>query len=177
MVSNANSFWGNEFQKLGVPYTPAKLAFVYDQPVDTLCGPFSTDTGPAYCPDDQTVYYPVHWLDNGQTLAAYGASAVEWGIGHEVGHNAQWQMYESGIQGLRPYPETTLVEMQADCFADMYANQALTSPRGIEGALAAMQIVSQQRIAAFELGYETGDLSQCLALGTGGDTTNSGGAT
>jgi predicted metalloprotease len=34
---------------------------------------------------------------------------------------------------------------------------------------------SQQRIAAFELGYDTGDLDQCLALATDGTTT--GGAT
>jgi predicted metalloprotease len=94
------------------------------------------------------------------------------GIDHEVGHNVQWQLYDSGIQSLIPYPETILVEMQADCFAGMYANQALTSPAGIEGALKAMQIVSQQRIAAFELGYNTGDLPQCLALANEGTTPN-----
>jgi predicted metalloprotease len=164
MVSNANTFWGNEFQKLGLPYTPAKLTLVYNKGVDSVCGPFSTPDGPAYCPANETVYYPVYWLDDGQTLASYGAGAMEWAVGHEIGHNVQQQMYDQGFQSLNPYPETLLVEMQADCFAGMYANQAGATPESIKGTLDAMLITSQQRIDAFELGYETGDLSQCLAL-------------
>lgn len=173
VLFNANTFWDNEFQELGLPYTPAKLALIYNKPVDTACGSFSSMEGPFYCPEDETIYYPVRWLDDGRTLASYGAPAVEWAIGHEVGHNVQVQMYKLGIQSLRPFPETPLVEMQADCFAGMYTNQAITSPGGIDAVLAAMQIISQQRIAAFELGYKTGDLSQCLALATGGAPVNS----
>ena len=164
MVSKANTFWDNEFRTLGLPYTPAKLTLIYNKGVNSACGPLSTQDGPAYCPQKKTVYYPVHWLDNGRTLASYGPAAVEWAVGHEVGHNVQVQMYEQGFQNLSPYPETLLVEMQADCFAGMYANHANMSPASINAALPAMQVVSQERINAFELGYKTGDLSQCLAL-------------
>jgi predicted metalloprotease len=167
MVSNANTFWDSEFQKLGLPYTPAKLKFVYNKGLNSVCGSFSTQDGPAYCPANKTIYYPLYWQDNGQTLASYGSGAMEWAVGHEVGHNVQLQMYEQGFQNLSPYPETLLVEMQADCFAGMYANQASAPPESIKAALGAMLIVSQERIAAFELGYKTGDLSQCLALAHG----------
>jgi predicted metalloprotease len=164
MSSKANRFWANEFQKLGLPYTPAKLTLVYNKGIDSICGPFSTPDGPAYCPANKTMYYPVYWQDNGRTLASYGPAAVEWAIGHEVGHNVQVQMYEQGFQNLSPSPETLLVEMQADCFAGMYANQANMSPGSIKAALPAMQVASHQRTAAYELGYKTGELSQCLAL-------------
>jgi predicted metalloprotease len=136
--------------------------------------------GPAYCPYDGTLYYPLHWLDNGRTLADYGRSAVEWGVAHEIGHHAQVQMDELGIQRMDVIPADR-VELQADCFAGMYADQAITQPGGVEAALAAMMDAggpehgtSQQRIAAFELGYNTGDLSRCLALATDGTTTGGG---
>ena len=180
VVSDVNAFWGEQFQSLGVSYTPAELVFINYQPVDTPCGSFSTDTGPAFCPSDGTLYYPLHWLDNGRTLADYGDSAVDWGVGHEIGHNAQVQLDALGIEDLNAMP-LAQVETQADCFAGMWARRAVTEPRGIEAALAAMMGAgdpdhgtAQQRISAFELGYSTGDLSQCLALANGGDT---GGAT
>jgi predicted metalloprotease len=69
-----------------------------------------------------------------------------------------------------------LIELQADCFSGMYANQVITRPESIKPALAAIKDAgdpdhgtSQQRIAAFELGYKTGNLSECLSL-TGGAT-------
>ena len=179
VVSNVNAYWDKEFRLLGVSYTPVKLKFVYDESVDTVCGPFSTADGPAYCVGDETLYYPVHFLEDGRTLASYGASAVEWAIAHEIGHNAQVQMDKLGIQRLDAIP-LKLVELQADCFSGMYASQAITRPEDIEAALAAMQDAggpdhgsSRQRIAAYDLGYQTGDLSRCLAL-TSGDATTDG---
>ena len=180
VVSNVNAFWDKEFQQLGYPYSPANLVFVYDRPVDSPCGSFSTVDGPAYCPYDGTLYYPLYWLDDGRTLADYGQSAVEWGVAHEIGHHAQVQMDELGIQRMDVMPAEQ-VELQADCFAGMYADQATTRPQDIEAAIAAMSGAgrtehgtSQQRMAAFELGYNTGDLGQCLALATEGTTTGAG---
>src|SRR3954468_21570535 len=170
VVSNVNAYWSEKFQLLGASYTPAKLAFIHKKPVDGPCGYFSTWDGPVYCPEDETLYYPVYWRDDGQTLANYGASAVEWAVAHEIGHNVQEQMDELGIQRLDTIP-LVLIELQADCLSGLYANQAIQQPEGIEAAIAAMgdagspeHGTSQQRIAAFELGYKTGDLSQCLAL-------------
>ena len=180
VASNVNAFWDKEFQQLGYPYSPAKLAFIYDQPVNTPCASFSTVDGPAYCPYEQTLYYPLYWLDDGRTLADYGQSAVEWGVAHEIGHHAQVQMDELGIQRMDVIPAEQ-VELQADCFAGMYADQATTRPQDIEAAIAAMSGAgspehgtSQQRIAAFELGYSTGDVGKCLALATDGATTGTG---
>ena len=169
VVSDVNVYWEGKFQRLGDPYTPAELAFVYNKPVDSGCGSISTVDGPAYCPDNQTLYYPLRWRTDGRTLADYGASAVKWGIAHEIGHNVQAQMDTLGIQRLDTIP-IDLIELQADCFSGMYAS---TQSGGIEAALAAMQDAgglehgtSQERMAAFELGYETGELSQCLDLAT-----------
>lgn len=180
VVSNVNTYWGKEFRLLGVTYTPAKLVPIRNKPVDTACGFSSAAEGPSYCPYDGTLYYPVHWLyNNGRTLAAYGRSAVQWAVAHEIGHNVQVQLDRLGIQRLDAIP-LELIELQADCLSGMYLNQATTQPEGIKAALAAIRDAgdsehgtSQQRIAAFQLGYKTGDLSRCLALTTNGATLNS----
>jgi predicted metalloprotease len=178
VVSDVNAYWNGKFQLLGDPYTPAQVAFVYNKPVDTGCGFISTVDGPAYCPDNQTLYYPLRWRTDGRTLADYGPSAVEWGVAHEIGHNVQMQMDALGIQRLDAIP-INLIELQADCLSGMYVS---TQPGGIDAALTAMQDTggvehgtSEERMAAFELGYETGDLSQCLDLASGGQTAPSNG--
>ena len=177
VVANVNAYWEKQFQLLGQPYSPAKLVFVHDRSLDTPCGPALTEQGPAYCPDDGTLYYPLDWLLDGRTLAQYGDAAVEWAIAHEIAHNAQVQMANLGVPGVDVIPGVQ-TELQADCLAGTYVDQAITQPGDIEAALAAIgesgspgHGSSQQRIAAFELGYNTGDPAQCLAIGDGGTTT------
>jgi predicted metalloprotease len=102
-------------------------------------------------------------------------------VAHEMAHHAQLQMQKFGIPGVESTPGTQM-ELEADCLAGAYANRAITQPAGIEAALAALgeaggpgHGTSQQRIAAFELGYTTGDETQCLSLGNGGGATTQGG--
>lgn len=180
VASSVNAYWGKEFQLLGISYAPAKLVLIYNKPVDGACGFSSVEEGPSYCPYDETLYYPVHWIyNNGRTLANYGRSAVEWAVAHEIGHNVQVQLDRAGIQRLDTIP-LELIELQADCLSGMYLNRAAAQPEGVKAALAAIRDAGdyehgtyQQRIAALQLGYKTGDLSRCLALTTGGATPNS----
>jgi predicted metalloprotease len=146
------------------------------------CGLAFTGLGPGYCPQDETLYYPIDWVDpaTGLRLEDYGESAVEMVIAHEVAHHAQLQMEKFGIPGVESASGTQM-ELEADCLAGAYANRAITEPGGIEAALAALGEAggpghgsSQQRVAAFELGYNTGDHARCLALGDGGGTTTEG---
>ncbi len=170
LVVNVNAFWDREFASRGYSYSPAQLTFVYDVPVNSGCGPVSPAEGPLYCALDQTLYYPVNWLYYGRDLAAYGEPVMGWAISHEIGHHAQQQMDEFGIQGWFSIP-LEQAELQADCFAGAWAKQAnqQLGTGDIEAVLAALEDAggpvhgnSSERIAAFELGYDTGDIDQCL---------------
>ena len=184
IVANLNAYWEEQFRLLGYPYSPPQLVFLYDDElVLGPCGPAFTGLGPGYCPYDGTLYYPIDWVDpaTGLRLEEYGESAVEMVVAHEIAHHAQVQMERLGIQGTDAIPGTQM-ELEADCLAGVYAKQGITEPGGIEAALTALGEAggpghgsSQQRVAAFELGYSTGDPAQCLALGDGGGTTTEGG--
>jgi predicted metalloprotease len=184
IVANLNAYWEEQFRLLGYPYSPPTLVFLYDDElVFGPCGFAFTGLGPAYCPYDGTLYYPIDWVDpaTGLRLEEYGESAMEMVVAHEIAHHAQVQMERLGIQGTDATPGTQM-ELEADCLAGVYANQGITEPGGNEAALTALGEAggpghgsSQQRVAAFELGYSTGDPAQCLALGDGSGTTTEGG--
>ena len=183
IVANLNAYWEEQFRLLGHPYSPAELVFLYDHELFFgPCGLAFTELGPGYCPYDETLYYPVDWVDptTGLRLEEYGEPAVEMVVAHEIAHHAQSLMQKFGIPGVESIPGTQM-ELEADCLAGVYANRAITEPKDIEAALAALgeaggpgHGTSQQRVAAFELGYNTGDQAQCLALGDGGGTTAEG---
>jgi hypothetical protein len=183
VATNLNAFWDEQFQLLGGSYSPPELVFLYDQElVLGPCGLAFTGLGPSYCPYDGTLYYPIDWIDpaTGLRLEDYGESAVEMVVAHEMAHHAQLQMQNFGIPGVESTPGTQM-ELEADCLAGVYAKGENTQPAGIEAALAALgeaggpgHGTSQQRIAAFELGYTTGDEAQCLSLGNGSDATTQG---
>ena len=183
MVANLNAYWQERFRLLGHPYSPAELVFLYDHELILgPCGLAFTGLGPGYCPQDGTLYYPVDWVDpsTGLRLEEYGEPAIEMVVAHEMAHHAQVQMGKFGIRGVESASGTQM-ELEADCLAGAYANKAITEPGGIEAALAALGEAggpghgsSQQRVAAFKLGYNTGDHARCLALGDGGGTTTEG---
>src|SRR5215216_304456 len=171
LALSVNAFWEREFASRGYPYSPVSLGFVYDEPVISGCGLVYPNEGPLYCLLDQTLYYPVDWRYEGRDLASYGEPVLGWAIAHEVGHHAQQQMDEFGIQG---WFSITLeqAEIQADCFAGAWASQAdrELGTGDTESVLAALQNAggpghgtSSERIAAFESGYSSGDVAQCLA--------------
>lgn len=184
MAINLNAYWEEQFRLLGYPYSPAKVALLYDHElVLGPCGLAFTGLGPGYCPYDGTLYYPIDWVDpaTGLSLEEYGESAVEMVVAHEMAHHAQMQMQRFGVPGVESIPGT-MMELEADCLAGAYANRGIAGPESIEAALAALgeaggpgHGTSQQRIAAFELGYSTGDPARCLSLGDAGDATTQDG--
>ncbi|MCA1838678.1 MAG: neutral zinc metallopeptidase, partial [Actinobacteria bacterium] len=172
-VSSVNAYWSQWFQEHGYPYKPAGLEFVSNRPIDSGCGLVYTMDGPLFCLVDQTFYYPLHWIDNGRPLASYGDPAVAWAVAHELGHNAQYQMHKLGIQRMDTMP-LQLVELQADCFAGVAAEHTGMEPSGMKAVAAAAADsggpdhgTSEQRMASFALGYDSGDPAQCLALDAG----------
>ncbi len=177
VVSDTNTFWAGELEGRGYSYSPSGLTFIYDEAVGGGCGPIYPYEGPLYCRIDETLYYPVEWTvpDGGRPLEEYGYPAVAMAMAHEIGHHVQKRLGQPNARN----PEDGVVddemvirqELQADCFAGMWAGRDGQFEAGdTEVILSALLDLGgpthgtpEQRVYSFEVGYYTGDLDQCLA--------------
>ncbi len=161
------------------------------------CGLAQSAMGPFYCPSDQRVYIDLDFYRQlRDKFGAGGDFAQAYVIAHEVGHHVQTVLGVSdqvrdaqqgaGRRGANQL--SVRMELQADCFAGVWANHADTArkivePGDIEEALNAASAIgddklqqqgqgyvvpesfthgtSEQRMEWFGRGYQTGDIDQC----------------
>ena len=64
---------------------------LFSGPVDTECGPATSDVGPFYCPVDQTAYFDTDFFEvlKDQFGSSGGPLAQEYVVAHEFGHHVQ----------------------------------------------------------------------------------------
>lgn len=108
-------FWDAVFREEGLSYAPPDAFYWYNEAVQTACGP--TVPGNAfYCPPDRSIWYHRDFLLNMyNTLGDYAAAHV---LAHEWGHLVQH------LLGISTQPFTMFTELQADCFAGVFARFA-----------------------------------------------------
>jgi predicted metalloprotease len=128
-INSIQDFWG---QTLGSRYTPTDTVFFSGQ-VQTQCGGASSGSGPFYCPADQLVYIDLTFFDTlrSQFGAEGGLFVDAYVLAHEYGHHVQNllginQQVNPGESG--PTSGSVRLELQADCFAGVWANHAETVP-------------------------------------------------
>jgi predicted metalloprotease len=202
VLADTEDVWIQVFRERGGTYRDPKLV-LFRGAVPTACGQGESATGPFYCPGDEKVYIDLSFYDLLRTkLGAPGDFAQAYVIAHEVGHHVQKLLGISGkVDAARRNADRTRanalsvrLELQADCFAGIWANKAQATKQVIEAgdideALnAATQIgddtlqrkargtvqpdtfthgSSAQRVEWFKRGFESGQIERCNTFQAG----------
>ena len=131
-MNSISEFWSDALPaQAGIEYQEA-VTNDFTGGVSTGCGQASSAMGPFYCPPDMAVYLDLTFFDDmleGQLGASGGDFAEAYVIAHEYGHHVQnltgvlerAQSRETG-----PTSPGVRVELQADCYAGVWANHATT---------------------------------------------------
>src|SRR4030095_6718155 len=128
------------FQSAGEQYTPPTLVLFNDQ-VSSACGMASSAVGPFYCPADRKVYIDLNFYNELATrFQAPGDFAQAYVLAHAVGHHVQTRLgtepqLRSAHQGAWDLVANQLqvrMELQADCYAGVWAHNADRSRQILE---------------------------------------------
>lgn len=155
---------------MGKTYEEPKLV-LFSGSVESACGYASTATGPFYCPADQKVYIDLSFYsDLKNRFGAPGDFAQAYVIAHEVGHHVQNLLGITdkvhSLSGRLSETEanklSVMVELQADCFAGVWAHHAdrarkILEQGDVEEALSAASAIGDDRIQRRSRGYVTPD--------------------
>jgi predicted metalloprotease len=196
VLADTEDVWRAKFKEAGTAYRDPKLHLFRGRTV-TGCGLGQAAMGPFYCPADEKVYIDLGFYEVMKSrLGAPGDFAQAYVIAHEVGHHVQklmgiTQKMESmqGRVSQEQYNAMSVrVELQADCFAGIWAHDAQAARQileqgDVEEALnAASQIgddalqrrsqgtvvpesfthgSSAQRVSWFKRGLQSGSVAQC----------------
>ena len=196
VLGDTEDTWHALFQAAGEQYAEPRLV-LFSGAVQSACGYAQSAMGPFYCPSDRKVYIDLSFYrDLRERHAAPGDFAQAYVIAHEVGHHVQnllgiaEQVHRERARADQRAGNRlqVRVELQADCFAGLWAHHAerargVLEQGDIEEALNAATAIgddrlqrqaqgyvvpesfthgsSAQRVRWFKRGFDTGDFGAC----------------
>ena len=169
VLGDTEEVWSTYFSKNNRQYVEPRMV-IYNGVTPTACGTGQSAMGPFYCPNDQRVYLDLSFYnDMKNKLGAAGESAFAYVIAHEVGHHVQnlfgtlTQVHRLQSRSSRAEANQLSVklELQADCYAGVWASQAVKSglfeSGDIEKAFNAAESVGDDRLQKRSQGYVVPD--------------------
>ncbi|MBD3780256.1 MAG: neutral zinc metallopeptidase [Micrococcales bacterium] len=134
-VQSLDAFWEQALPAAGVQASAEQVqpgVVEFAQATDTGCGAASASTGPFYCPPDRTIYLDLSFYD--LLASRYGSSggplAEMYVVAHEYGHHVQdltGVFDRTDRSGTGDDSDSVRVELQADCYAGLWAGHAATT--------------------------------------------------
>jgi uncharacterized protein len=195
VLSTTEDTWSAIFQQAGRTYRPPTLV-MFGEAVDSACGIAGSAVGPFYCPLDQKVYLDLTFFEElDRRFGAPGDFAQGYVLAHEVGHHIQTltgisekvHQQRSRVSQEEGNRLSVKQELQADCYAGIWARQGLRGnrlePGDIEEGLKAAEAIGDdtiqkrargrvvpesfthgsaaQRMQWFKRGYERAEVEAC----------------
>ena len=132
VINSVQAYWSTALAERNVDYVKAPTV-LYTQEVSTGCGSANSAVGPFYCPADGRVYLDLSFFTDMRTqLGAQGGEfAQSYVIAHEYGHHVQDLLGDEARVGSDQSGATSAsvrLELQADCYAGVWANHAAQQP-------------------------------------------------
>jgi predicted metalloprotease len=140
VLADTEDVWKDVFAKGGATYQEPKLV-LFRGSTPTACGQGQAAMGPFYCPPDQKVYIDLGFYETLKNqLGAPGDFAQAYVIAHEVGHHVQnllgittkMDQMRSRVSKTEYNALSVRLELQADCFAGVWANHAQSARQLLE---------------------------------------------
>jgi len=176
VLGDTEDRWTEIFAANGRTYQPPKLRlFARSEP--TPCAFAQSAMGPFYCPRDQRIYLDTSFFDDLQRKfgGCSNSNACKFSeayvIAHEVGHHVQnelgilprvMQQQQASASRTESNRLQVRVELQADCFAGVWANRAqqkhnFLDPGDVDQALQTASAIGDDRLQKQAQGYVVPD--------------------
>jgi predicted metalloprotease len=176
VLGSTEVVWKQIFAQGGKTYAPPALV-MFSGAMRSGCGFAQSAMGPFYCPIDRNVYLDTSFFDDlerrfrgcdvGSKSCQFSQAYV---ITHEVGHHVQNLLgilprVQEAQQGMDQADANQLqvrVELQADCFAGVWAHHAeekwrFIEPGDVEAAIQTASAIGDDRLQRRSQGYVVPD--------------------
>lgn len=173
-INSLDAYWSTAVPAAGAKFVYPDIV-LFDSVTSTACGTASSQTGPFYCPPDQTIYIDTTFFD--VLVRQFGSSdgplAEMYVVSHEYGHHIQQLLGVFNVAdrgGTGADSDTVKVELMADCLAGVWANHAASTPgedgtpylqpltkQDVQDAIDAARSVGDDRIMEASQGYADPD--------------------
>jgi predicted metalloprotease len=177
VLGDTEDRWTETFRAMGRTYHPPTLR-LFSGAEPGGCGLAQSAMGPFYCPRDQRIYLDTSFFDDLQRKfgGCSNSNACKFSqayvIAHEVGHHVQDELgilsrvtAEQRALGQGQAQANALqvrIELQADCLAGVWANQAqqkhrFLDPGDVDQALQTASAIGDDRLQKQARGYAIPD--------------------